>query len=609
MQEPLEIRLLGPFEVIAGGAPADVGGSQAPGAARHCWRSACGRMVDSQRTRSTVCGARSSPSAPRNALHHHVARLRATLGETAIAGFPDGYALGNGRVDALRFEELLAEHARCAAGRRPAPAPPPTAEEALGAVEGAGASGARRHGVVRRGSPAPGGRCASTRWRSASRPHSRSASTARADPRAPRPRSPRTRSASGCGAHLMLALYRAGRQAEALETFQEARRVLAEELGLEPGPDLRRLQEAILAHDPAIAAVAAARQPPRQPAGTGNVVRRPGGRHRPRRRAGGSAPSRHADRAAWRGQDPSRRGGRARPRGRLPRRRVARRLRPRGKRCGRQSGCSRTLSTPVASDPLARVTVAAARTRPHCSSSTPASTCSSRQASSPTVLLADCPDLRILATSREALHVAGEARVPCRAAPARGTASVEPVPRASARGAARVRAGRLTQRALAADIARRVDGLPLAIELAAARVNVLGLGEILSILERRASLLHDGAASDPSRHALRSLVEWSYDLLHGDEKTLLEHARRAPGRSFVAVACSLSPEATVLTSQRSTYLAERAGRQVDRLRLPSPDGEARYDLLDTVREYVLEGVCTKAAVSPPCGEGARRVLR
>ena len=58
----------------------------------------------------------------------------------------------------------------------------------------------------------------------------------------------------------MLALYRSGRQADALETFQEARRVLADELGLEPGPELRRLQEAILAHDPAIAAVPVVRR-------------------------------------------------------------------------------------------------------------------------------------------------------------------------------------------------------------------------------------------------------------------------------------------------------------------------------------------------------------
>ena len=71
-------------------------------------------------------------------------------------------------------------------------------------------------------------------------------------------------------------------------------------------------------------------------------------------------------------------------------------------------------------------------------------------------------------------------------------------------------------------IARRVDGLPLAIELAAARVNVLGLAELVSILERRAALLRDGPASDPARTALQGLVEWSYDLLHGDEKTLLQ---------------------------------------------------------------------------------------
>src|SRR4029077_10935238 len=61
-------------------------------------------------------------------------------------------------------------------------------------------------------------------------------------------------------AQLMLVLYRSGRQADALDTFQEARRVLADELGLEPGPELRRLQEAILAHDPAIAAVSVVRR-------------------------------------------------------------------------------------------------------------------------------------------------------------------------------------------------------------------------------------------------------------------------------------------------------------------------------------------------------------
>ena len=63
----------------------------------------------------------------------------------------------------------------------------------------------------------------------------------------------------------MLALYRSGRQADALDVFQEARRVLMDELALEPGPELRRLQEAILAHDPAIAPV------PLAPRARGNV--------------------------------------------------------------------------------------------------------------------------------------------------------------------------------------------------------------------------------------------------------------------------------------------------------------------------------------------------
>ncbi len=60
---------------------------------------------------------------------------------------------------------------------------------------------------------------------------------------------------------LMLALYRSGRQAEALEAFGRARRVLAEQLGIEPGPGLQRLQAAILAHDPAVASVPAAVAP------------------------------------------------------------------------------------------------------------------------------------------------------------------------------------------------------------------------------------------------------------------------------------------------------------------------------------------------------------
>ena len=189
---------------------------------------------------------------------------------------------------------------------------------------------------------------------------------------------------------------------------------------------------------------------------------------------------------------------------------------------------------------------------------------------------------RILATSREALHVASEVRLPV--APLEAAAVELFLERARA-----ARPGFEPDDeavALAAEIARRVDGLPLAIELAAARMNVLGLAELASILERRAALLGDSPASDPARTALQGLVEWSYDLLHGDEKTLLQqlavHRGGAPLASLVSLAATHSlNEATV------AYLVAAL---VDKSIVSASfsGGAARYDMLDTVREYVLE---------------------
>ena len=117
------------------------------------------------------------PAAPRNALHHHIARLRAALGEESIVGSPDGYALKDARVDAVRFEELLAETRaalrdgghRCRGGR---------GRLGAGALARACAAGPDRQ---RRGSaPRHAGsrRCTSTRSRRTSRSGSRSASIA-----------------------------------------------------------------------------------------------------------------------------------------------------------------------------------------------------------------------------------------------------------------------------------------------------------------------------------------------------------------------------------------------------------------------------------------------
>jgi predicted ATPase len=197
-------------------------------------------------------------------------------------------------------------------------------------------------------------------------------------------------------------------------------------------------------------------------------------------------------------------------------------------------------------------------------------------------LLAECPHLRMLATSREALHVVGEVRVPV--APLGSDAVDLFLERArAARPGFEADEDALEQ---AAEIVRRVDGLPLAIELAAARVNVLGLGELVSILEHRAALLRDRPASDPSRTALQALVEWSYDLLHGDEKTLLQQlAVHRGGASLASV--SAVAAAHDLNESTVSYLV---GTLVDKSIVSASfaDGAARYDMLDTVRDYVLE---------------------
>jgi predicted ATPase len=208
-------------------------------------------------------------------------------------------------------------------------------------------------------------------------------------------------------------------------------------------------------------------------------------------------------------------------------------------------------------------------------------------------LLRECLGVRVLATSREALRIVGETRVAVAplavpdldSADGAGSAAVQLF-------AARARAARpgfeLTAEAvpLVAEISRQVDGLPLAIELAAARVNHLGLAELLSLVARRLAQAGDRRASGVGGADLRTLVEWSYDLVHADEKMLLHQlAVHRGGASLPSLiflgACHGLDETTV------TYLL---GMLVDKsiVSVAFRGGHARYDLLDSVRDYVLE---------------------
>ncbi len=147
-------------------------------------------------------------------------------------------------------------------------------------------------------------------------------------------------------------------------------------------------------------------------------------------------------------------------------------------------------------------------------------------------LLDACPALKVLVTSRVVLHIYGEQEFPVPPLPL-------PAPDAGASPAVlmecasialfvqRAAAGRpdftLTSRnaAAVAAICRRLDGLPLAIELAAARVKILPPPELLARLERRLELLTGGARDLPERQqTLRGAIKWSYDLLTPAEQTL-----------------------------------------------------------------------------------------
>ncbi|MGY6656893.1 BTAD domain-containing putative transcriptional regulator [Amycolatopsis sp. TRM77291] len=382
---------------------------------------------------------------------------------------------------------------------------------------------------------------------------------------------------------LIRALHAAGRQAEALTAFEDARRVLADELGTDPGPELAAAHLAVLRGETPVKATSAV-----LPAQLTSFIGREGDlRHVLDRLEssrlvtltgpGGAGKTRLAIETAAAVDLPA----------------VFAELAPYTEDAdvahavltalGLRTVPLGTVTAPVENAPLERLIDALAERAvllvlDNCEHLIEAA------AKLAARLLGAAPALRVLATSREPLGITGEvvSPVPRLAVPPPGTPPARSLEFAAIRlFADRARAGDpgfVVDDDTAGDVQRvcaALDGLPLAIELAAARVRTLPVGEIAARLDDRFGLLSRGSRAAESRHrTLRAVVEWSWDLLDEDERLLARRLTVFAGGTTLADAeavCAVPDIAELLPSLVDRSLVERTGD--------------RYRMLETIRAF------------------------
>ena len=178
-------------------------------------------------------------------------------------------------------------------------------------------------------------------------------------------------------------------------------------------------------------------------------------------------------------------------------------------------------------------------------------------------LLAACPHLRLLVTSRELLRISGEVEYPV--PPLAEPEAVELFCERS----------RLEPDETIATLCRRLDDMPLAVELAAARTRVLTPGQILDRLGQRLDLLKGGRDADPRQQTLRATIEWSHELLTEDEQQLFARlAVFAGGSTLDAAEAVCDADLDVLQSLVEKSLLRHTGD--------------RFWMLETIREFAAE---------------------
>src|SRR4051794_3247429 len=402
---------------------------------------------------------------------------------------------------------------------------------------------------------------------------------------------------------LATALYRAGRQAEALTVVDRARRVLAEELARAPGRELRRLEEMVLRQAPGLApppatgvvapppAAGPAPPPPPEPVPaplTALVGREDAlaelrealraGRLVTLTGPGGVGKSRLAVEAA-RGRD-----GElwwADLAGITDADQVARKV-----------AAAAGLAGPSGPDPIDALRRAAGERE----LLLVLDTCEHVRAGAAglvATLLPACPRLRVLATSRRALGLPGELVRPVPPLSLPGPEGGDPAGSAAVRlfceRAAGVRPGFALDRGNAADVARicrLLDGLPLALELAPATAAALSPAKIAALLADRLRLVGgDGAGAD--RHGgLRAAIGWSYELLSAEEAVFLDRLSVFAGAFPVEVAVEVAGAGP--TRDGLELLLGLIGQS-----LVAVAGEDRFRLLETVRAYAAERLAAR----------------
>jgi predicted ATPase/DNA-binding SARP family transcriptional activator len=391
---------------------------------------------------------------------------------------------------------------------------------------------------------------------------------------------------------LMLALYRAGRQTDALASYESARRQLRDDLGLEPGAALRALENAILRQDPALdgPAVVTRGRAPATPASRPSRHRPPVsvthfiGRAAEQERLGvlltehrlvtvtgpgGAGKTRLAIEVAGRVEDDDVWFVELAPVAPGPA--VAETI-------ADAVGASELVQRDAVVPPVERV-VGHVLDSPALLVLDNCEHVLADAADLVATLLAGCSRLRVLATTREPLGIPGEIQMPLGPLEAHDAAELF-VTRARA---SRPDFDAATAADVVHDVCGRLDRMPLAIELAAARVKALPLEHIARRLDDRFRLLTTGSRTALPRHqTLRATVEWSYDMLFDAERVVFTSVSVFAGSFDLDAATAVCATAGLDEFE----VLDIIGRLVDKSLLNTRG--SRYTMLETLRQFGCE---------------------